>query len=149
MAETNGSKILKNLVFTALTLTVIAVSNPAASGEAEVSAAKTVIDGQLRAFLSDDATTAYSFAAPNVKRIFPTVDNFMAMVKQGYKPVHRPREYSFGRSREIGSGAIAQEVLIVGPLGKSWVAIYTLQQQPNGDFQITGVSLKASGGLST
>lgn len=121
----------------------------ARSGEADFGAAQTVIDGQLRAFLSDDVAAAYSFAAPNIKRIFPTVDNFMAMVKQGYRPVHRPQQYSFGRSREISPGAIAQEVLIVGPAGKNWIAIYTLQRQPNGEFRITGVSLRASGDLST
>lgn len=128
---------------------LMTVANSASSDEADIGAAQTVIDSQLRAFLSDDVATAYSFAAPNIKRIFPTADNFMAMVKQGYKPVHRPQQYSFGRTREISPGAIAQEVLIVGPTGKNWVAVYTLQQQPNGEFRITGVSLKASGELST
>ncbi len=124
-------------------------ANPASGGEADADAAQTIIDRQLRAFLSDDVATAYSFAAPNIKRIFPTADNFMAMVKQGYKPVHRPRQYSFGRTREISPGSVAQEVLITGPAGKNWVAVYTLQQQPNGEYRITGVSLKASGDLST
>lgn len=138
----------KNIVLASV-FALLTAASPARSGEAEIGAAQSVIDSQLRAFLSDDVAKAYSFAAPNIKRIFPTVDNFMAMVKQGYRPVHRPRRYSFGRSREISPGAIAQEVLIVGPAGKNWVAVYTLQKQPNGDFRITGVSLKASGELST
>lgn len=140
---------MKKNIILASVFSLLTAASPALGGEAEIGAAQSVIDSQLRAFLSDDVAKAYSFAAPNIKRIFPTVDNFMAMVKQGYKPVHRPQRYSFGRSREISPGAIAQEVLIVGPAGKNWVAVYTLQKQPNGEFRITGVSLKASGELST
>ena len=119
------------------------------AGEAEINAAQATIDRQLKAFLSDDDSTAYSFAAPNIKMLFPTVERFMAMVEQGYRPVHRPQSYSFGRSRELGPGSLAQEVLIVGPAGKNWVAIYTLEQQPDGEFRITGVSLRESSALST
>ena len=123
--------------------------SPAFAGDAEVKAAQTVIDGQLKAFIANDGATAYSFAAPNVKRIFPTVDTFMNMVTNGYPPVRQPQSYSFGKVEQMGPTSIIQQVLIVGPDGKDYEAVYTLEQQPDGTFQITGCSLRASNSLST
>jgi len=121
----------------------------ASAGDAEVKAGQAVIDGQLKALIANDGAKAYSFAAPNVKQIFPTVDAFMNMVTNGYAPVRRPQSYSFGKVEQTGPGSIVQQVLIVGPDGKDYEAVYTLQQQPDGTFQITGCSLRASNSLST
>ncbi|MGX9143697.1 DUF4864 domain-containing protein [Mesorhizobium sp. 128a] len=119
------------------------------AGDAEVKAGQAVIDGQLKALIANDGAKAYSFAAPNVKQIFPTVDAFMNMVTNGYAPVRQPQSYSFGKVEQTGPGSIIQQVLIVGPDGKDYEAVYTLQQQPDGSFQITGCSLRASNSLST
>ena len=122
---------------------------PAVSGDAEVKSAQGVIDGQLRAFQSDDDVGAYGFAAPNVKRIFPTLDSFMSMVTNGYAPVRKPKSYAFGKAQEMSATSIIQQVLIVGPDGKDYEAVYTLELQPDGRYLITGVSLRASNSLST
>jgi hypothetical protein len=119
------------------------------AGDAEIKAAQTVIDSQLKAFVANDGARAYSFAAPNVKRIFPTVDTFMNMVTNGYAPVRKPQSYSFGKAQQTGPTSIVQQVLIVGPDGKDYEAVYTLEQQPDGSFQITGCSLRASTSAST
>lgn len=124
------------------------LASSAFAGDAEINAAQTVIDSQLKAFIADDGATAYSFAAPNVKRIFPTVDTFMNMVTNGYPPVRKPRTYSFGKVQEMSPTSIIQQVLIVGPDGKDYEAVYTLEQQPDGTYQITGCSLRASNALS-
>ena len=121
----------------------------ASAGDAEVKAGQAVIDGQLKALIANDGAKAYSFAAPNVKQIFPTVDAFMNMVTNGYPPVRKPQTYSFGKVEQTSPGSIVQQVLIVGPDGKDYEAVYTLQQQPDGSFQITGCSLRASNSLST
>ena len=121
----------------------------ALAGDAEINAGQAVIDGQLKALIANDGAKAYSYAAPNVKQIFPTVDAFMNMVTNGYAPVRQPQSYSFGKVEQTGPGSIIQQVLIVGPDGKDYEAVYTLQQQPDGSFQITGCSLRASNSLST
>lgn len=119
------------------------------AGDADVKAAQTVIDSQLRAFQAGDDALAYSFAAPNVKTIFPTLESFMGMVANGYKPVHQPKSFAFGKVQEMGAGKIAQQVLLVGPDGKDYEALYTLELQPDGTFKVMGVSLRASNTLST
>ena len=124
-------------------------SATALAGDAEVRAAQTTIDSQLKAFIADDNAAAYSYAAPNVKQIFPTLDSFMSMVTGGYKPVQKPLSYNFGKAEQMGAGKIAQQVFLVGPDGKDYEALYTLELQPDGMYRITGVSLRASKSLST
>ncbi len=122
---------------------------PANAGEAEVRGAQAAIENQLKAFIANDGALAYSFAAPNVKRIFPSVDSFMSMVTNGYPPVRRPQNYAFGKVEEMSPTSIVQQVLIVGPDGKDYEAVYTLELQPDGSYLITGCSLRASNALST
>ena len=129
--------------------TLLAPVAAALAGEAEFKAAQTTIDSQIRAFLADDTQTAYGYAAPNVQRVFPTVEAFMGMVTGGYMPVYRPKSYAFGKVEQTGPNSITQQVLIVGPDGKDYEAVYTLELQPDGVFRITGVSLRASNTLST
>jgi hypothetical protein len=133
----------------ALAIIPVLFTASALAGEAEIKAAQTTIDAQLRAFSADDGNAAYSYAAPNVKQIFPTLDAFMSMVTNGYAPVRRPQSYSFGKSQETSATTIAQQVFIVGPDGKDYEALYTLELQPDGMYRITGVSLRASNSLST
>ena len=118
------------------------------AGEAEVSSAQSTIDRQLKAFQANDGALAYSFAAPSIKRIFPTVEAFMGMVTQGYAPVRRPRSYSFGKVQEMSPTAIVQQVILVGPDGKTYEAVYTLEMQADGTHLITGCSLRASNALT-
>jgi hypothetical protein len=119
------------------------------AGDAEIKAAQSSIDSQLKAFRAGDNTAAYSFAAPNVKRIFPTLENFMNMVTGAYKPVHQPRSYAFGKVQQLSPTSIIQQVIIVGADGKDYEAVYTLELQPDGVFRITGVSLRAANSFST
>jgi hypothetical protein len=133
----------------AFAIVPLMLASTAFAGDAEVKAAQTAIDGQLKALSTNNGTLAYSFAAPNVQRIFPTVDTFMNMVTNGYPPVRKPQSYAFGKVQEISPTSIIQQVLIVGPDGKDYEAVYTLELQPDGVFRITGCSLRASNSLST
>jgi hypothetical protein len=136
-------------IFAALIAAPVLYAFSAFAGDAEVRSAQGTIDAQLKAFQADDGALAYSYAAPNVTRIFPTVDIFMGMVESGYQPVRKPRNYAFGKVQEMSATSIVQQVLIVGPDGKDYEAVYTLELQPDGVYRITGVSLRASNSLST
>ena len=92
------------------------------------------------AFLADDAATAYSFAGPGIKARFPTEDIFMRMVQTLYPQVYRPRSFEFGELTEA-TGQLEQIVDIVNSAGEYWTARYTLQQQPDGSWKITGCYL--------
>jgi ketosteroid isomerase-like protein len=112
----------------------------AAQSEADRSAVQAVIGQQLDAFLSDDAATAYSFAAPNIQTMFPTQDRFMELVQQGYQPVYRSRSRTFGELKETAMG-LEQTVDLVDAAGEFWTAVYTLQRQPDGSWKISSCVL--------
>ncbi|WP_314959210.1 DUF4864 domain-containing protein [Bradyrhizobium cosmicum] len=106
----------------------------------DVSAAQGVIRAQEQAFARDDAAAAYSHAAPAIREIFPAPDIFMSMVQNGYAPVYRHKSFEFGDSKSEGH-SISQRVHIVDANGEAWEALYTLEQQSDGSYKITGCSL--------
>lgn len=135
--------------FYAVTAIALTASISAAwAGEAEIKAAQSTIAGQIEAFKADDDATAYSYAGPNIRQVFPTVEAFMGMVKGAYQPVWHPKSYTFGKSEEMGADSVVQQVLVVGPDGKDYEAVYTLRRDEDGKYRITGVSLRASNALS-
>ncbi|MBR0737504.1 DUF4864 domain-containing protein [Bradyrhizobium liaoningense] len=128
----------------ALLVAVSLIFSSAAAHADDVSIAQGVIRAQEQAFARDDAAAAYSHAAPAIKEIFPAPDIFMSMVQNGYAPVYRHKSFEFGDSK-IEGGWIAQRVHIVDANGDAWVALYTLEQQADGSYKITGCSLLKAG----
>lgn len=125
-----------------LAIMLCLVLAPEAQAEDPVQTAQTLIQGQIEAFLHNDAVTAYSFAAPGIKALFPDKDIFFAMVKKRYQPVYHPGNYAFGKSRAIDNGAVVyQEVLITGTDDKDWTAVYQINRQPDGTYKINGVEI--------
>jgi len=122
---------------------LIALASPARAGD-DVAAAQAVIRAQAEAFSHDDAASAYSYAAPAIHDLFPQADIFMLMVQNSYAPVYRHRGFEFGEARVEG-GWVAQRVHIVDADGEAWEALYTLEQQGDGSFKITGCSLLKAG----
>jgi hypothetical protein len=115
---------------------------PAAHAEDPLQATQTMIQSQIQAFLHNDPATAYSFAAPGIKALFPDKDAFFAMVRKSYEPVYHPGNYAFGRNKSVDDGAVVyQEVLITGTDGKDWSAIYQVTRQPDGSYKINGVQI--------
>lgn len=121
------------------------VAPGAAQSDAERAAVQAVIEEQLQAFMRDDAAGAYSFAAPGIKQMFPTEDIFMQMVRQGYPQVYRPQSHQF-QALEQKPGHLEQHVEIVDGDGVYWDALYTLEQQPDGSWKITGCMIQKAPG---
>ncbi len=110
----------------------------------DVATAQGIIRAQEQAFSRDDAAAAYSYAAPEIRQLFPQADTFLQMVQQAYPPIHRHKSFEFGEAR-AAQGRIAQRVHIVDDNGEAWEAMYTLEQQPDGSLKITGCSLLKAG----
>lgn len=125
---------------------------PAASRAAEVSGPdqetiRSIIADQIEAFRRDDGAAAYGHASPTIRSLFPTVDQFMGMVRNGYLPVYRPKSVTFGAIADSPAGPL-QKVFLTGPDGRGWVAIYSLQRQPDGTWKINGVRLVEDDGAT-
>jgi hypothetical protein len=115
--------------------------------ETEKSEFQRIIAAQISAFRADDGPTAYSFAAPVVRNIFPTPEIFMSMVKRGYSPVYRPQSFNFTEALIDPMGRPAQKMLVVGPDGKTYEALYSMEKQPDGTWRISGCTLLEIPGL--
>jgi hypothetical protein len=126
-----------------LTAFLLSLASPARAAD-DVAAGQTVIRSQVEALGRDDAATAYSFAAPAIRDMFPQADIFMDMVRRSYAPVYRHKSFEFGEAR-VSGGQIAQRVHIIDAEGVPWEALYTLEQQPDGSVKIIGCVLLKAG----
>ena len=107
-----------------------------------------VVQGQLDALANDDAATAFSFAAPNVRNAFVTAPRFLDMVQRGYPVVYRPASVAFLKVE--GKNKLAfQRVQMTDQAGVPWLATYSLSQQKNGAWRISGCSVVANRGRMT
>ena len=128
---------------------VVRVALPATTLSAEDEKnIRLVVQGQLDALAKNDAATAFSFAAPNVRDAFVTAPRFLDMVQRGYPVVHRPASVAFLKVE--GKNMLAfQRVQMTDQAGVPWLATYSLSQQKNGDWRITGCSVVANRGRMT
>jgi hypothetical protein len=122
---------------------LIGLASPACAGD-NIAAAQSVIRSQVEAFSHDDASAAYSYAAPAIHEMFPQADLFMFMVQHSYAPVYRHKSFEFGEAA-VTDGKVAQRARIVDENGEVWEALYTLEQQPDGSFKIIGCVLLKPG----
>jgi hypothetical protein len=122
-------------------LLLMAPARAESVSDSDKQAFRDVITSQIEAFRAEDGAAAYSHAAPAIKQIFPNPDIFMNMVRQGYQPVYRPQSFRFGDATLSASGRPIQRVSIVGPDGLSYEAVYTMERQPDGSWQISGCAI--------
>lgn len=97
------------------------------------------IQSQIDAFLADDFDTAFTFASPNIKRIFGSSERFGTMVRQGYPMVWRPGAVRY-LDLEDRAGLLFQKVLITDGQGVPHVLEYQMIETPDG-WQINGVRI--------
>jgi hypothetical protein len=114
---------------------------------ADQASIRATISNQIDAFRRDDGNAAYGFASPTIQGLYPTADQFMSMVRNAYQPVYRPQSVTFGQLSDSPYGPL-QKVFLVGPDGKSYVALYSLQRQPDGSWRINGCTIVEDSGAT-
>ena len=107
---------------------------------ADARAVRAVIQAQLEAFRRDDAPRAFSYAAPGIREAFGTPEKFMAMVREQYAVVYRPRSVSFEEPLMAGEDLV-QPVRMIDGYGRAWMALYPMVKQPDGSWRINGCHL--------
>jgi hypothetical protein len=98
-----------------------------------------VIQNQIDAFLRDDFDAAFTYASPNIKRLFGTSDRFGMMVRQGYPMVWRPSDVRY-LDLETIDGRLWQKVMITDAAGAVHVLGYQMIETAEG-WQINGVQV--------
>lgn len=113
-------------------------------GEGDKAAFQQIISAQISAFQADDAAGAFNFASPDLQAKFGSPTNFLDMVKSGYAPVYRPRAVEF-RGIVEHDDAPEQQVFVIGPDGRGYIAHYMMEKQPDGSWRISGCYLESAG----
>ena len=108
--------------------------------ESTAQAVKNTVQAQLAAFAKDDADLAFSYAAPSIRAIFETPQNFMAMVQHAYPVVYRPAKLLFLAAAGTSS-AVVLPVKMWDQEGLSWMATYKLERQADGRWLIVACAL--------
>lgn len=125
---------------------------PPASAEpasaADTKSVRGIVEAQLAAFAADDAKRAFSYAAPSIRAMFGSAEQFMAMVRGGYPVVYRPASVTF-LNPEWVQGQLVQGVHLTDASGALWLAIYRLERQADKSWRISGCEVQPSAGRMT
>lgn len=122
---------------------IAGLSGPAFSQGDDIQA---TIGSQIEAFRADDFAQAFTYASPNIRRMFRTPENFGAMVRGGYPMVWRPSEVRFLELREI-AGALWQKVMVTDSKGRAHILDYQMIEIDDG-WKINAVQLVKTGGAN-
>lgn len=101
-----------------------------------------VIGNQLDAFNNRDVDEAWTYASPNIKRLFGSSSNFGNMVQQGYPMVWDNADVRFLELRDVG-GMLWQKVMVRDAGGALHILDYQMVETAEG-WQINGVQLLAA-----
>ncbi len=110
-------------------------AEPVAEGEAQKIQA--VIVAQLAALADDDADSAFQTATPAVREAIGASGLFLALVRGVYPMIYRPASVTFHKP-EQDAGSVLQLVEITDTDEKSWFALFSLEQQPDASWRISG-----------
>ncbi len=128
-----------------LVMSLLLPSAARAIDDGDRTALRSLVERQIDAFRHDDGATAFSFASPGLREMFGDPDRFMSMVRDGYRPVYRPRSYVFGPEKDAATGP-ELSLRIQDEAGADWEAVYSFEKDPEGAWHISGCRLvKAPG----
>jgi hypothetical protein len=133
---------VRALLFALGLLFVVAAPTAQASGvsSADVVEIRAVIQRQIEAFRRDDARGAFALVSPGVRETFRTPENFLDVVRLGYRAVYRPSAVAFRDVLVMGE-EVVQPVQITDVAGSPWVAYYSMQRQQDGSWKTNGCHL--------
>ena len=121
-----------------LTAAVRLGAEPAPEHEAQQ--VRSVIVTQLQAFGANDADGAFETTTPAVREAIGNPWHFLAMMRGAYPMVYHPASVTFIRAEVLGD-AVLQLTEIIDDQGKSWLALFALERQPDASWRIGGCSV--------
>lgn len=115
---------------------------------AEWKAIQRVIGEQLRALKAGDGTKAMTYSVAGVRQQYRTPERFLRMVREGYSALLDARSSSFLQGAVV-DGQTIQPLQLVQPDNTVLVALYQMEKQQDGRWQIAGCVIAPSTAQST
>jgi hypothetical protein len=130
--------MLRNFL-AALVLTMASLSASAQEVLAPDPGIEAAIAGQFDAFRAGEVDEAWTYASPNIQRLFGSVENFARMVEQGYPMVWQPGTVDFIDLQSFG-GLLVQRVQVIDAEGRVHYLGYQMVETEGG-WRINGVQV--------
>jgi hypothetical protein len=108
---------------------------------------RVVIQAQLDAFNADNAEAAFEMATPMIREMLGNSGRLLALVREAYPMVYRASSVAYFKAEE-NDGTALQLVRITDPQSKSWLAIFSLEKQPDAS-RISGCLVTENTWLAT
>lgn len=115
---------------------------------AEWQAIQQVIGDQLAALKAGDGTKAMTYAVPGIRQQYRTPERFLRMVREGYRPLLDARSSTFLAGAVVDNRTI-QPLQLVMPDNTVLVALFRMEKQRDGRWQIAGCVIAPSTAQST
>ena len=105
------------------------------------------IRGQIRALAARDAERAFAYLAPVTKDYFSEGTAFLRKLMVQIRPLVDASGYTFTDVGREATDAI-QNVVLTDNEGREWLALFTLERQPDGSWGIKSCEVKPNIGSS-
>jgi hypothetical protein len=115
---------------------------------AEWNSIQLVIGDQLKALKAGDGTKAMNYSVPGIRQQFRTPERFLRMVREGYGALLDARYSTFLKGAVV-DGITIQPLQLVLPDNSVVVALYRMEKQKDGVWQIAGCVIAPSTARST
>jgi hypothetical protein len=107
---------------------------------AEVQQVQAVVMAQFKAFADDDAQAAFDTATPEVRKSVGDPGRFLALVRGSYPMVYHPAGFGF-LAPEMDRNQVLQVVAIRDRDDRTWLALFSLERQPDNSWRISGCAV--------
>jgi hypothetical protein len=101
----------------------------------DVQQVQAVVMAQLKAFSAEDADGAFAVATPEVRKSVGDSGRFIALVRGNYPMVHHPAGFAFLKP-QVEKDQVLQAVALRDEDDKTWIALFTLERQPDNSWRI-------------
>jgi hypothetical protein len=101
----------------------------------DVQQVQQVVTAQLEAFSKEDADAAFAAATPEVRKSVGDPSRFLALVRGNYPMVYHPAGFAFLKP-QVEKDQVLQAVALRDADDKTWIALFTLERQPDNSWRI-------------
>jgi hypothetical protein len=101
----------------------------------DVQQVQAVVIAQLKAFTNEDADAAFAVATPEVRKSVGDPGRFLELVRGNYPMVYHPAGFAFLKP-QVDKDQVLQAVALRDADDKTWIALFTLERQPDATWRI-------------
>jgi hypothetical protein len=101
----------------------------------DVQQVQAVVTAQLTAFTNEEAEAAFAAATPEVRKSDGDPSRFLDLVRGNYPMVYHPAGFAF-LAPQVEQDQVLQAVALRDADDKTWIALFTLERQPDHSWRI-------------